>query len=249
MSHIWRLSQPMEIKELGTNYYQFIFQSNEDKDKVARGINWTYDNQYLILSEWKRGLMINHSTFKELNLWVNNVVIVGAGSHGGKIMRRLVTVDLQEPLPRYTHLRLEDQTVNVGFKYEKLKNHCHYYGFIGHLDRACSVRLDDIKSRSLHEGQYGAWMRAPEYNRWAGHHSSGSQSPSHNDSPASPVHSESQTPITKSHGHDSNKILSIEGSPSQLNKQDSEASPSQLVKAIAHIIPHQQAENPLPAKD
>ncbi|CAA0840353.1 Unknown protein, partial [Striga hermonthica] len=267
MSQIWKLSQPMEIKELGTNYYQFIFQSNDDKDKVARGTNWTYDNHYLILSEWKRGLTINHSTFKELNLWVQvfnipldwlstevglkigkvfkqvkNVVIVGAGSHGGRIMRLLVTVDFQEPLPRCAKLRLEDQTVSAGFKYEKLVNHCHYCGFIGHLDRNCSLRLKDIKSHSLHEGQYGAWMRATEYNRWAGHHSTGSQSPPRNDSPTFPKHSESQTPITTTPGNDSNKILSIEGSPSQLNKKYSIASTSHPTNAIIQIPSQQHME-------
>ncbi|CAA0819811.1 Unknown protein, partial [Striga hermonthica] len=264
MSHIWKLSQPMEIKELGTNYYQFIFESKDDKDKVAKGVNWTYDNQYLILSEWKWGLSINHSIFKELNLWVQvfnspldwlstevglkigkvfkqvkNVVIVGAGSHGGRIMRLLVTVDLQEPLPRCANLRLDDQAVSVGFKYERLMNLCHYCGFIGHLDKACSIRLDDIKSHSLHEGQYGAWMRATDFNRWAGQHSSGSQSPPHTDSPSSPMHSESQNPLAKTSGPGNNKILSIEGSPSQLIRQYSEASTSQPVKTLSQINPQQ----------
>ncbi|CAA0831590.1 Unknown protein, partial [Striga hermonthica] len=242
MTNIWKLQQALEIKELGPNYFQFIFQNKEDLLRVSKGTNWIFDNQYLILAEWRNDLSISHNIFTELNIWVqafnvplnwlstevglkiggvfkkvNNVVVVGAGSHGGRLMRLLVTVDLNEALPRCSRIRLDDQLVTVGFKYEKLVNHCHYCGFIGHLERSCLKRLDDIQSKSLTEGQFGDWMRAPDFLNWAnlGHSTSRNSPPSHTHS--TPVPSQA-TPINTSTSHveDNNQIIpALEDSPIQ----------------------------------
>ncbi|CAA0835758.1 Unknown protein, partial [Striga hermonthica] len=111
MTQIWRLSQPMEVKELEPNYFQFIFQSRDDLKWVSHGTNWTFENQYLILREWRSGLNSKHPCFQELNIWVqvmnvplnwlctdvgikigtvfkevDNVVIANYGNHGGKFL-------------------------------------------------------------------------------------------------------------------------------------------------------------------
>ncbi|CAA0813227.1 Unknown protein, partial [Striga hermonthica] len=216
MSQIWRLQQPVEVKELGHNYFQFLFQNREDLERVAMGANWIFENQYMILAEWQRGLSINHQVFQELNLWVQvfnislnwlstdvglkiekffpavkNVVVVGVGHHKGKILILLVSVDLAEPLPRCANVRLGDEAVTVSFKYEKLVNHCHYCGFIGHLDRSCAIRLQDIKNDSVKEGQCGDWMRASDGQFWTGSSNSESQtSPPQSDKPPSSNHNE-----------------------------------------------------------
>ncbi|CAA0815367.1 Unknown protein, partial [Striga hermonthica] len=117
-----------------------------------------------------------HPCFRELNIWVQvqniplnwistevglkigqafhkikNVVIATTGSHGGKILKLLVTLNVEESIPRMAKVRLGNQLVIVGFKYEKLINLCHYCGKIGHLDRACSIKMDDIRNNSLQE--------------------------------------------------------------------------------------------------
>ncbi|CAA0807101.1 Unknown protein, partial [Striga hermonthica] len=209
MSNIWRLNQSMEIKELSPNYFQFIFQCKEDLQKVSAGIHWSFENQYLVLKEWRTGISSKHSCFNELNIWVQvtnvplnwlstevglkigkafkhvkNVVLANAGNHGGKIMKLLVTLNLEEPLPRVASIRLGEQAVKVGFKYEKLLNLCHYCGKIGHLDRTCSKRFTDINNNSLKEGQYGDFMKAHDTQRWFEHHNSGSRGSPQPDSPA-----------------------------------------------------------------
>ncbi|CAA0840131.1 Unknown protein, partial [Striga hermonthica] len=222
MSQIWRLAQPMEVKELEPNYFQFIFQSKEDQKRVSYGTNWSFENQYLILREWCSGLNSKHPTFQELKLWVqvknvplnwlctevgikictvfkevDNVVIANYGNHGGKFLRLLVTLDLNEPVPRCTKVRLGDEVASINFVYERLRNLCHYCGHIGHLEKGCIKKVEDIKSRSLKEGQYGDWLKAPEWNFWAtGNHNSGSRSPPHSprssQQPSSPGHTSHQ---------------------------------------------------------
>ncbi|CAA0819552.1 Unknown protein, partial [Striga hermonthica] len=208
MTTIWRLNQSMEIKELSPNYFQFIFQSREDKQKVANGINWSFENQYLVLKEWQHGISSKHSYFQDLNIWVQvtntpinwlstevglkigkvfknvkNVVLANAGNHGGKYLRLLVIVNLNEPLPRVANIGLGDQTAQVGFKYENLQNLYHYCGIIGHLDRSCSKRISDINSNSLKEGQYGDFLKATENQIWFDNANSSSRGSPSTDSP------------------------------------------------------------------
>ncbi|CAA0833295.1 Unknown protein, partial [Striga hermonthica] len=193
-----------QIKELEPNYFQFIFQSKEDLQQVISGTNWSFENQYLILSEWRHKLHSKHLCFQELNLWVqvmniplnwlctevgvkiskvfkevHNVVVDNFGNHGGKFLRLLVSLDPNEPIPRCTKVRLGDDVVTIGFRYEKLKNLCHYCGCIGHLDKGCSKKVKDIKACTVKEGQYGDWLKAPDGQFWSSinNHASGSRSP------------------------------------------------------------------------
>ncbi|CAA0828299.1 Unknown protein, partial [Striga hermonthica] len=252
MSNIWRIQQSMEVKELGPNFFQFIFLKREDLLRVAKGTNWIFDNQYLILAEWQEGLSINHPVFSELKIWVqvfniplnwlctevgmkigrvfkkvNNVVVVGAGSHGGRIMRLLVTVDLTEALPRCANIRLDNREVKGGFKYESLVNHCHYCGHIGHLERRCLIRQQDINNNLLKEGQFGDWMRAPEFNSWASFGNSSSRSTPQTDPPHVGTQS-NPLPTSTSHVEDNNQII--------VAKENLAANPSDRTNHVAGPI-------------
>ncbi|CAA0832556.1 Unknown protein, partial [Striga hermonthica] len=251
MSQIWRLSKPMEVKELSPTFFQFIFQSREDKDRVAGGSNWSFENQYLILSEWARGINTNHPCFKEIKLWaqvtnlplnwlstevglkigtvfeeVSNVVIANTGSHGSKFLRLLVTLNLDEPVPRIANIRLGEDVVSVGFKYEKLMSLCHYCGKIGHLDRTCQIRIQDIKSKQLREGQYGDWLRATEGLRWGGSTSGNRNSPPPN------------SPSTAEQGTSHRASTSQTGNSNQLiPAPESSQLPEEQIEEVADVIP------------
>ncbi|CAA0805991.1 Unknown protein, partial [Striga hermonthica] len=175
------------VRELGINFFQFIFENQEDMLKVANGTNWIFENQFLILRKWKEGLRSTDKSFNELNLWVqihnvplnwltsevglkigkifksiSNVLISNLGSQGGRLIKLLVTVDITEALPRCTTIRLGSQAVTVTFKYERLVNLCFYYGKIGHIEKGCNQRIEDISANTLKEGQFGEWMRATD---------------------------------------------------------------------------------------
>ncbi|CAA0841625.1 Unknown protein, partial [Striga hermonthica] len=255
MSNIWRLSQPMEIKELSPNFFQFIFQNKEDVQKVANGINWSFENQYLVLKEWRSGISSKHPCFNELNIWVQvnnvplnwlstevglkigkvfkhvkNVVLANSGNHGGKFLRLLVTLNLEEPLPRLACIRLGEEVTKVGFKYEKLLNLCHYCGLIGHLDRSCSKRISDITNNTLKEGQYGGFLKVSEGQKWFdNNHSSSRGSPQQPESPSD--NAQRATPTTDSQQAETNQqLINVEDtflSKSAEGAQHSGASSSQ----------------------
>ncbi|CAA0837929.1 Uncharacterized mitochondrial protein AtMg01250, partial [Striga hermonthica] len=235
MSLIWKLNQAMEVKELCPNYFQFIFQNRDDMKKVASGTNWSFENQYLVLKEWDMNINSKHPSFRELNIWVQvqnillnwistevglkigqafhkvkNVVIATTGSHGGKILKLLVTLNVEESIPRMAKVRLGNQLVTVGFKYEKLINLCHYCRKIGHLDRACQLKMDDIRNNSLREEQYGDWLRAPDGVKGNPSSFSGSRS---TPPPESPSHSDNNISqkASSSRGQANNQIIPSTG--------------------------------------
>ncbi|CAA0828284.1 Unknown protein, partial [Striga hermonthica] len=119
---------------------------------------------------------------------VKNVSVINAGGTKGSFIRLLAVVDLSKALPRCTSIKFQDKQVLVGFQYERLVNLCYYCGKIGHLDRSCKHRLEDIDKGKLKGGQYGDWMKALDVSqnymwysgRFGQHHSSGGNSSEHN---------------------------------------------------------------------
>ncbi|CAA0829972.1 Unknown protein, partial [Striga hermonthica] len=187
MSSIWKLQQAMEVKKISSNFFQFLFTSMEDKAKVVAGNNWLFENQYLVLTERFPGLHSSHSCFEEINIWVQvqnvplnwmctevgmrigqifnrvkNVVVCKVGGEVGSFIKILAVLSLREPIPRCTVVKLGDQRITVVFRYERLVNLCHYCGMIGHLDRGCKRRAEDIEKGPLKEGQFGEWLKAKE---------------------------------------------------------------------------------------
>ncbi|CAA0840467.1 Unknown protein, partial [Striga hermonthica] len=156
--------------------------------KGAR-ISWVFENQYLVLREWQKDISENHGIFQELDIWVQawniplhwfsmkvgrkvggafkhikDVQIPHGGPLSGKCLRLKVTLDLNSPIPRCTHLKQGDRKVLVAFKYEKLLSLCYYCGMLGHLDKNCDQRATDIRQGSMMEGQFGEWLKAQEFN-------------------------------------------------------------------------------------
>ncbi|CAA0841289.1 Unknown protein, partial [Striga hermonthica] len=122
------------------------------------------------------------------------------------------------------------------FKYEKLVNHCHYCGWIGHLDRECSKRLEDIRSNSVKEGRFGDWMRATESRHWAGTNNAGSQSPPRaaSVSPPTPVNTPT-SPLSQDNA--SNQLIPLPASSSHHKFQTSAASSSLHTSTLKTPIP------------
>lgn len=48
----------------------------------------------------------------------------------------------------------------IEFKCEQMPAFCFYFGRVGHVDKSCTTRKQDLLNGSLTGGQYGEWISA-----------------------------------------------------------------------------------------
>ncbi|KAK6140965.1 hypothetical protein DH2020_025293 [Rehmannia glutinosa] len=184
---IWQTKESFTVREIGVNLFQFIFSSQEDKIRVLNGKTWSFENMYLVLREWSENILDKIDQLNSVELWVQvwnlpyfwigvetgrkigkkfdkilDVVVPETGSSKGLFIRILAVVNLDKPLLRGTYITLHSEKVWVDFRYEKLQNFCFYCGLVGHLERGCLARRDDMQRDKLEEDQFGEWLRVSE---------------------------------------------------------------------------------------
>ncbi|CAA0824320.1 Unknown protein [Striga hermonthica] len=185
---IWHIKESVAVREPSPNFFQFIFSELEDKEKVSKGVGWTFENQALILRDWEEDITEDHPDFRELKILVHiwnipinwtteevgvkigkvfnrtaDVLIPQGGLLAGKCIRILAAVDITQPLMRCASIQLGAKKIIVDFKYEWLPATCYYYGILGHLDRAYDQRASDIAEGKLRRGMFGEWIRAQDF--------------------------------------------------------------------------------------
>ena len=55
---------------MGSNLFQFKFQSEYELDQVFRSGPWTFDNQLLMLTRWSKRMNANNVVLEHASLWV-----------------------------------------------------------------------------------------------------------------------------------------------------------------------------------
>ncbi|KAK6135545.1 hypothetical protein DH2020_030716 [Rehmannia glutinosa] len=185
MMNIWQTKESFSIREIGCNLFQVVFVSQEDKIRVLNGKTWCFDSQYLILCEWAENVLENTEIFNTVELWIQlwnipfhwlsietgrkigakfgkliDIVIPESGSSKGRHIKIMAQVNLEKPILRCTNIKLEEEACWVDFLYENLQTFCFYCGKIGHSERGCQSRKEDLALDKLRDGQFGEWLRA-----------------------------------------------------------------------------------------
>ncbi|GER37154.1 3-oxoacyl-[acyl-carrier-protein] synthase 3 [Striga asiatica] len=89
-----------------------------------------------------------------------------------------------------------------------------YGGSIGHLDRGCPKKMEDIVNNSMKEGQYGDWLKAADGQRWAPGNVSGSRSSPPRESPSMAENTTAQGASSSQTGNNQQRFQSQEDIPS-----------------------------------
>ena len=55
---------------MGSNLFQFKFQSEYELNRILKGGPWTFDNQLLMLTRWKAGMSANNVALEHASLWI-----------------------------------------------------------------------------------------------------------------------------------------------------------------------------------
>lgn len=89
-----------------------------------------------------------------------NVLISDWGTKEGRHFKLLVEIDLTKPLAKGTKLKYKQDEIWTQFKYEQLPTFCYYCGCIGHSEKVCALRLEDLEGNYLKKDQFSPWLRA-----------------------------------------------------------------------------------------
>lgn len=184
LTSIWPLKSTVKIRELGINLFQFVFANLEDMKRVVNGRVWTFNQQYLILKEWKESMNVHNEPFNSVQIWVQiwnvplkwmskevgakigklfskvcEVLIPETGSSRGICIKLLATVNLEKSLLRGANIKLGSEVCWVDFKYEQIAAFYFYYRWVGHSERLCASRGEDLRLNKLKKCQYGEWLK------------------------------------------------------------------------------------------
>ena len=64
----WGLEGGVQIMEVGSNLFQFKFQTEFEMERVFKGGPWTFDNQALMLHRWQKGMTAHNVKFESIQL-------------------------------------------------------------------------------------------------------------------------------------------------------------------------------------
>ena len=66
----WGMDDRMQILEVGLNLFQFKFQLEFDMNHKFQGGPWTFDNQLLMLQQWRNGITVGNIQMDYASLWI-----------------------------------------------------------------------------------------------------------------------------------------------------------------------------------
>ena len=64
----WGLDESLRLLEVGLNLFQFKFQPEFEMNRVLRGGPWLFDNQLLMLQQWKKGMNVGNIRMDKASL-------------------------------------------------------------------------------------------------------------------------------------------------------------------------------------
>ena len=89
------MNTELKIVEVGSNLFQFKFQTDFDLNCVLKGGPWSFDNQLLLLKRWHKGMTASDVKLDHASLWVeiwgapfdmvSPQVVVAVGSRLGMV--------------------------------------------------------------------------------------------------------------------------------------------------------------------
>ena len=178
----WMFGSNLKIIDVGEGLFQFKFNMESQLVWVLNNGPWSFDNYYLLLRRWEKGMNASTIKFTHCPLWVQvwglpfelfsedvamdigkgigKVVEVdckGVAADQAKFLRIRVEVPLDKPLQRGSKIKGPDgEVVWVVFKYKRLISFYFHFGILRYEAKNCEKPRD----RAEQENQYGEWMKA-----------------------------------------------------------------------------------------
>uniref|UniRef100_A0A7N2KTF6 CCHC-type domain-containing protein n=1 Tax=Quercus lobata TaxID=97700 RepID=A0A7N2KTF6_QUELO len=178
----WKFGSNLKIIDVGEGLFQFKFTMESQLVWVLKNGPWSFDNYYLLLRQWEKGMNASTINFTHCPLWVQvwglpfelfsedvamdigkgigklvEVDCQGVAADQAKFLRIRGEIPLDKPLQRGSKIKGPDgEVVWVAFKYERLISFCFRCGILGHEVKTC----EQPQGTEGQENQYGEWMKA-----------------------------------------------------------------------------------------
>nr|XP_023874461.1 uncharacterized protein LOC111987005 [Quercus suber] len=181
---LWHAENGFKFQKEGDHKILFIFDNQEDVDKIVSNEPWSFDKSLVVLQRYDRNSPIEELSFDKASFWVqvHNMPIryrtksvaedicesIGlvhrsdknSEGGGGSFMRVRVTLNVYQPLCRGHVIKLEEGgKVWVNFKYERLPNICYWCECFDHSDKDCDLWIQSKGTLQLSSQQFGLWLR------------------------------------------------------------------------------------------
>ncbi|XP_030941646.1 uncharacterized protein LOC115966576 [Quercus lobata] len=182
----WGVHTGLQIIEVGSNLFQFKFQSEFEMCRVLRGGPWTFDNQLLMLKKWHKRMTASNVRLEHASLWVQiwgapfDMISPQVATEVGKrlgvveeverrkvrdiqknFMRVRVALPISKPLRRGSYIAdSSGERTWVNFKYERLPIFCFFCGLLEQDVRHCANHFSVEKNGGEVDYQYGEWLKA-----------------------------------------------------------------------------------------
>ncbi|GAV91587.1 DUF4283 domain-containing protein/zf-CCHC_4 domain-containing protein, partial [Cephalotus follicularis] len=189
MRSLWRTIFGFKIREVGSNLFLFIFNNNDDREKVLKLGPWWFDKQILLLEKLEEETHPSNISLYKASIWIRvfgvpflclsenvgrvignsigkieEIGVVAGRRDNNQYLRLRVGIDVLEPLRRRIKFMIGSQEkIWLSFKYEKLPNFCH---FCGKLRHTVKKRVDGgchARGSDDEDMQYGPWLTVESY--------------------------------------------------------------------------------------
>ena len=181
----WKTTENFEIQDVGDNTTLFLFQNEEDMNRVLWASPWSFDKYLLVLQKLGKGDFVSSLSFDKTSFWIQihglplrmqttkvakkitdsmgvikKVDVGPMGFSVGKYLRLRLTIDISKPLCRGRVVRMGGNEKGwVDFPYKRLPIFCYWCGKLDHDDRDFLLWIDSKESLVLEERQFGPWLR------------------------------------------------------------------------------------------
>ena len=70
LTRVWGLEDRVVVSEMGSNLFQFKFQTEFDMEQILKKVLWVFYNQVLLLRRWEAGMTVKNVRFDSLPIWI-----------------------------------------------------------------------------------------------------------------------------------------------------------------------------------
>ena len=164
---VWKRNQNFEVSDLRDNKALFLFQNEDDANKVLLLGPCSFDKYLIALHKLKTREVVSKIRFDKMVIWIQihgiptmyqtkevgysieatigSVESVDVNEKGfclGNFMRIRVTINISNPLCKGRKVRLGGLSqIWVDFKYERMPIFCYLCGMVTHAKNNCLVGL------------------------------------------------------------------------------------------------------------